>query len=213
MLKVIDGHIKKEPDYKLIYLNGFVRSNTQRCDDPSDRDNIKRSIYYLVKYFNCLNAHQITGPETLEGNITLMQAANYLIGTIAPAELMTIFPVAKTYDGERWECKDYFYTMEMIKEHGIDTPIGTGEEVFSFLWDYTNNDIRHYMVQCMNIISRMNEIQTGKSIFEQFIEKEGLEIPLYRQYESQDGNKYIVDENGRSAPLQRAMPRHLKLIH
>ncbi|KAF5059809.1 hypothetical protein DSECCO2_332290 [anaerobic digester metagenome] len=171
MLKLIKTRQKPKPDYQRIYINAFARCAVEADNNPEDRDNLKRSIFYLVKYLNCIP--KAANYNELQSHHVFIQAANYIIGKLTPAEFMTIFPITKTYDGERWESKDYFYTMQMVQDHGLDTPIGNEEAVFSFLWDYVNRDIRLYMVRCMNIISRFSEFHTGRSTFERFIQEEG----------------------------------------
>ncbi|MDI3537779.1 MAG: hypothetical protein PWP30_2261 [Eubacteriaceae bacterium] len=210
MLKVINTPIKEKPDFEMIYLEAFRRCMIVERDNPGDRDNLKRTVYYLVKYFNHLKAENI--PHNLDAYLIFMEACNNLIGQLTPAEFMTIFPVSKIYDGERWQSKDYFYTMEMIRDHGLDNPIGNQEEVFNFMWDYVNGNVSEYAVQCMCLISKKSEIQTGKSTMEQFIEDQELDIPIYRRYTDSDGKSYLVDENGQSFPLQKPIPRYLKLV-
>jgi hypothetical protein len=46
------------------------------------------------------------------------------IGSLKPAELVNIFPIEKTYDGDRWGVKDYFYTRDYLNTLDPDKPIG-----------------------------------------------------------------------------------------
>lgn len=74
------------------------------------------------------------------------------IGRLTPQKLQQLYPVTKEYDGERWGCKDYFYTMDKLKQWPPDKPIGTAQEVACLLWDYQNKDLEIMLLQWMCVI-------------------------------------------------------------
>ena len=74
------------------------------------------------------------------------------IGRLTPQKLLQLYPVTKEYDGERWECKDYFYTMDKLKQWPPDKPIGTAQEVACLLWNYENKDLEIMLLQWLNVI-------------------------------------------------------------
>ena len=74
------------------------------------------------------------------------------IGRLTPQKLLQLYPVTKEYDGERWECKDYFYTMDKLKQWPPDKPIGTAQEVACLLWDYQNQDLEIMLLQWMDVV-------------------------------------------------------------
>lgn len=74
------------------------------------------------------------------------------IGRLTPQKLLQLYPVTKEYDGERWDCKDYFYTMDKLKQWPPDKPIGTAQEVACLLWDYQNQDLEIMLLQWMNAV-------------------------------------------------------------
>lgn len=69
---------------------------------------------------------------------------------LTPNELLTMFPVEKTYDGKRYNEKDYFYTMNYLQEIGLNKIIG--ENVDQLLCNYVNANITRFCVveQCTN---------------------------------------------------------------
>lgn len=75
------------------------------------------------------------------------------IGRLTPQKLLQLYPVTKEYDGERWDCKDYFYTMDKLKQWPPDKPIGTAQEVARLLWDYQNKDLEIMLLQWMNAVN------------------------------------------------------------
>ena len=74
------------------------------------------------------------------------------IGRLTPQKLLQLYPVTKEYDGERWDCKDYFYTMDKLKQWPPDKPIGTAQEVACLLWDYQNTDLEIMLLQWLNAV-------------------------------------------------------------
>ena len=74
------------------------------------------------------------------------------IGRLTPQKLLQLYPVTKEYGGERRDCKDYFYTMDKLKQWPPDKPIGTAQEVACLLWDYENEDLEIMLLQWMNAV-------------------------------------------------------------
>ena len=54
-----------------------------------------------------------------EAGFNLIDTLFGIIGRIKLNNLIKIFPIDKTYDGDKWECKDYFFTMDVLKEKGF----------------------------------------------------------------------------------------------
>lgn len=96
-----------------------------------------------------------------------------IIGRIKLKNLIKIFPVDKTYDGDRWGCKDYFFKMDVLKEKGLDNAVGR-DGVFDLMWDYENRDLREFTVFYMSCMSAMYKQQSGVGIAEKFCEDNGI---------------------------------------
>ena len=60
-----------------------------------------------------------------------------VLGCLTLRNFVTTFPVDKYYKGAKWEEKDYFYTMEVLKDMDWDKPIGR-DKLSELLWDYEN---------------------------------------------------------------------------
>ena len=122
--------------------------------------------------------------ESLEESRIKFQVIDYIftvIGCITLSNFVTTFPITKEYDGAKWETKDYFYTMDVLSKMDWDKPIGR-DNMFDFLWDYVNDDLRNVCVEYMNAMSAVYRSQTGKGMMEQFCEDNGI-------------GTYTVDEN------------------
>lgn len=106
----------------------------------------------------------------------LIDAVFTVCGCLTLRNFVTTFPIDKTYDGAKWECKDYFYTMDVLSNMDWDKPIGR-DELSELLWDYDNSDLRHANVEFTTAMSAIYRAQTGKGIAEKFCDDHG--IPTY----------------------------------
>lgn len=88
----------------------------------------------------------------------------YVISRIMLKNLINIFPVEKTYDGDKRGCKDYFYTMEILKKKGMDNILGGGNCAFELMRDYENRDLREVTVFYMSCMSAMYKHQSGEIV-------------------------------------------------
>lgn len=108
-----------------------------------------------------------------ENGFNLIDALFGIIGRIKMKNLIKIFPIDKTYDGDKWDCKDYFFTMDILKEKGLDNAVGR-DGVFDLMWDYMNKDLREFTVFYMSCMSAMYKQQTGVGMGEKFCEDNGI---------------------------------------
>ncbi|MFC6180000.1 hypothetical protein [Lactiplantibacillus daowaiensis] len=96
--------------------------------------------------------------KAMEEDLTMVEG-------FTPRQIMTIFPIDKVYD-KTGEVKDYFSTMDMIKQHGLDTPI---HDVFEFLINYMNKDIRIFCVDMITALSDLKREQGGTGVLEDLL--------------------------------------------
>ena len=70
------------------------------------------------------------------------------VGKLTPRQLMQMFPVAKTYDGDRFGEKDYYYTLAALEKHGLDRRIGrTSKAIHHVLWDFVNHSVSALVIE------------------------------------------------------------------
>lgn len=123
----------------------------------------------------------IDEPKTLEQNQYRFQLIDSIFGVLGCLTLrnfVNTFPIDKSYDGTKWEEKDYFSTMEVLSEMDGDTPIGR-DKLSELLWDYDNEDLRHAYIEFTTAMSAMYKAQTGKGIAETWLDDLG--IPTYTE--------------------------------
>lgn len=151
--------------------------------DAWSQDELMKVALCGVKYIKCvadierenqrLDASYNTLFAVKEAGFNLIDALFGIIGRIKLNNLIKIFPIDKEYDGDKWGCKDYFYTMNVLKEKGLDNAVGH-DGVFDLMWDYENRDLREVTVFFMSCMSAMYKQQTGVGIAEKFCDDNGI---------------------------------------
>ncbi len=138
--------------------------------DEWSQDKLMKVALCGVKYMNYaididainyrLDSTYQTPFEVKQNSFNLIDALLGIIGRIKLKNLIKIFPVDKTYDGDKWGCKDYLFTMNILKEKGLDNAVGR-DGAFDLMWDYMNKDLREFTVFYMSCMSAMYKQQTG----------------------------------------------------
>lgn len=111
--------------------------------------------------------------EEAQATFQLIDAIFTICGCLTLRNFVNTFPIDKTYDGAKWECKDYFNTMDVLSKMDWDKPIGR-DELSELLWDYENADLRHVYVEFTTAMSAIYRAQTGKGLAEKFFEDRGV---------------------------------------
>lgn len=217
-LRVIDGIKKEKPNYRRLYSNAYINTLKRaiRVADETKEfqfndlslDIRRKIVLYGVKSINATNL-DILDYELLVGTFNTISMLNSMMGTFTPRELLTVFPIDKEYDGEKYEMKDYFYTRKFIEEFGMDRVIG--EKMVEFHWDYRNREITRFAVKTMCVMSKIRRAEGGKGIMEEFMEEQG--VPTYTLTEYGNGNQYLVNkQTGEMQKVIKPKPKHLKVI-
>ena len=128
-----------------------------------------------------------------------------VLGCLTVKNFVITFPITKEYDGEKWQSKDYFFTMDVLSKMDWDKPIGR-DKMSDLLWDYQNNDLRNIYVEYMCVASALYRAQTGKGIAEEWADDMG--IPTY----SVDNEEGFVRDNqtGRVSKLEKSS--HIQIV-
>lgn len=104
----------------------------------------------------------------------LIDAIFTVCGYLTLRNFVTTFPIEKYFKGDKWEEKDYFYTMDVLSKMDWDKTIGR-DELSELLWDYMNADLRHAYLEFTDAMSALYRSQTGKGMMEQFCEDLGID--------------------------------------
>lgn len=216
-MQIIQG--KKDITSKYsIYLEAFIRLADKKLDkltvdeNEIEEDIVAQYVYLGVNVIQTMKEEKSTiTKEYSQSAFQLVETVIYAIGLLTPRKFMQIFPIDKRYDGEKYDRKDYFFTLDKMKEHGLDKRIGKEGEVFSFLWDYENHIIRMFLVKYMSIIGWERQFQGGQDPFVEFMQKEG--IPTYTFHEK-DGYMVnnITGECTKISKPKKRIPKQFKLF-
>lgn len=142
------------------YENKIIPENLQR-------DELKKYVFLGVKYIG-KSRYSHNKNMNAEQEYKKIESIMAAIKLMTPRELTQMFPIAKEYDGDKYESKDYFYTMDAIENIGIDSALGTHENVINLLWDYTNHDISMFMVRWMGVVGDLAVYTQNRDPLEQF---------------------------------------------
>lgn len=129
-----------------------------------------------------------------------------LMALLTPKDFMTIFPISKEYDGEKYECKDYFYTIKYINTLDINKPIGE-DEIYSFLWEYVNRDTNMYTVNLINAIDHIRAKEGKESIVEKFAHDNGIDT-----YTVNEELGYIYNNRTKKTKPLNKKPPYIRII-
>lgn len=143
--------------------------------------------------------------EESQATFNLIDAIFTIMGYIKLKNLVITFPVTKDFDGDKWGCKDYFFTMDVLSNMDWDKPIER-DKMTDLLWDYQNNDLREAYVEYMCVTSALYRAQTGKGIAEQWVEDMGLPT-----YEVEDDSGFIRDnQTGKVSKMEKSS--HIQIV-
>jgi hypothetical protein len=208
MLKLLE----RVPNLSNIYLRNMQLCCESLRENPGDRQRIKQMIFYGVRWANCTLQTPEDRESILRQNFIFNAVVDY-IGMLTPDELTSTFPVSKRYDGDRWQTKDYFSTMEALREIGMNTVIGA-DRVLELLWDYENHDLREFVVHCLSLMSAARRLQGRLGIAEEFCVMNG--IAMYTRCEDPEtGDVEYVDRKAcaetRRADALKTLPWHFTI--
>lgn len=146
--------------------------------------------------------------ESLEDNRAKFQMIDFIfsvLGCLTLRNFVTTFPIEKYYKGAKWEEKDYFYTMDVLKDMDWDKPIGR-DELSELLWDYENEEIRHTYIEFTTVASAIFRAQTGKGIAETWCDNMG--IPTF----TEDKETGIMKNNRTGDIIKPKKVSHIQIV-
>lgn len=193
-----------------LYLKAFEDNLMKfKNEEKNYKDALKSLVFYGVKIVNLKERESYMTQETSEADFDFIQMILGAIAELTPREFMQIFPITKVYDGDRYECKDYFYTRDYIRGYGIDEIIGDG---FSFLYEYTNIHTQIFTVKVMGAMDNIRVFEGKASIMEEFMTKQGVSPATI--HTDKQGRQFIIKDGKtmRVTERKKRKPKYLKLL-
>lgn len=214
MLKVISGNkdaylIKEQAEkekkrtlteHKIMLLARAALAAMSKFEQTGDRWALMRACYSLLEICFLRRTH-------LEFSFYVLVFD--ICGLLTPREYMLVHPPTKEYQGDKYECKDYFSTMSILQKWDRDKPMGTN--FVEFLYEYYNQKSLVVAVQSMMATSEAHRKQTGRDILDDFAESLGHRpLTKYRKYVDAKGKQVMMGNDGSVA---RVVPhRHLHIV-
>ena len=205
MFKVIQGTPKKKPDMAALWLNAFIGA--------TEGGDVQKIVAAGVKYINASRPiKNRADADAVQNRFAVVEYIQANMSRLTPKEFMQLFPIEKRYDGEKWGCKDYFYTMEYIKKLDADKPIGDEKKLLDFLWEYQNWEINEFLVEIFSAMDDLMHQQGEDGPLDKMIDGLGI-TPYYIQKDEATGQAYLLNGNtGKTAPISKSVPRYLKVV-
>lgn len=136
---------------------------------------------------------------------TVIDSIFTVLGCLTLRNFVTTFPIEKYYKGAKWEEKDYFYTMDVLKKMDWDKPIGRNE-LSELLWDYENEELRHAYIEFTTVASAILRAQTGRGIAETWCDNMG--IPTF----TEDKETGIMKNNRTGDIMKSKKVSHIQIV-
>ena len=167
-------------------------------------------IFYGVKLIGVTDNRNLTEEEA-ERRFWMINSIQAMMKAITPTELLQMFPVKKAYDGQRGGYKDYFFTMDVLRQHGLDKPLG--EAVNEILWDYMNRSIMDFVVASLAVMDELRRHNGEKNMFQEFMDEQGIKLPTYRMEKDSKGRRWMINnETGERNRVKVKRAKHLRAV-
>ena len=210
MFELIPGGKKEKPNYVVLYCDAMLRTLERLKEAPTDKQAKLRAIFYGVKLIGVTDNRNLTEEEA-ERRFWMINSTQAMMKAITPIELMQMFPVKKAYDGQRGGYKDYFFTMDVLRRHGLDKPLG--EAVNEILWDYMNRSIMDFVVASLAVMDELRRHNGEKNMFQEFMDEQGIKLPTYRMEKDSKGRRWMINnETGERNRVKVKRAKHLRAV-
>ena len=195
-------------DKKLIYLDNLINS-IDSLIKTNEYDMYKKIVFYGVKYFKYKDSYDNElDVDSLESKLKIMNFIHYSVSKLTPLDFQRIFPIKKDYDGKKYGWKDYFYTKEYIES--VCETVVIGDKVDDFLWEYSNDETRCYLANCMSVIDDIRKLNRQMTMAEKFVADNN--ITTYSVVDVNKKDKIVINrKTGKCQKVKRKYD-YLKVI-
>lgn len=192
--KVIDGGLEEErrrkeekrkfllEKYKYLYEKHLYGID---CDCDT-----RKAVLFGIKYVNLVSLNKLDYKELLLLHITIKDLKTSM-SFLTYNDLLKLFPVAKEFDGHKFECKDYYTTAEYLSNKNLNDKIGLNN-IDDLLWYYYNHELMNFSVKEMLIFDRMMRLNGDDGLLEGFLKHIGAEDKVH-SYSIRKDKKHMTD--------------------
>lgn len=195
MFKIVDGGLSKKLQKQEemrqrkedLYFENLCRA--------VKNEDVKKVVFFGIKFIRMIRKDSIQSYEEAVSYMELISMIDTYASSLTYNEFINIFPIKKDYDGIRFECKDYFSTLEYLSDFDLDCCIG--DNINELYWSYYNSDIMTYGVNCILLVDILRRCQGQRSVIEEFADMVGVDTySVNRKY------GYIYNNRtGKTQPL------------
>lgn len=175
---------RTKPDTQEAYIRMYEGRAERYISGKTDV--LPSMVFAGIRCFNRLDFEKIE----LEKAHSVERLTSGMLAKLTPRQLLNTFPPTKSFDGQKYQSKDYLSTMEAVRAVPLDEPIGD-DRLFELLWDYVNPDVSTYMVQRMTLTDQFLKYQGKPSVLESLFVNQGI-APRYLRT-GPDGKEYLYD--------------------
>lgn len=223
MLAVINGTPKKPRFTNDELANKYFSMAKKAFGDIGVTENItnrwalRKFAYCQARFLALTSIEYKDEPHTLDDYRFMFKGISIFVDMLSlmtPAELLQTFPVTKTYNGAKYQCKDYFSSMDSLKGLDMNKQFNKqGVNMMKTLCDYQNTWIDDIVVSSMLLVDRIRIAEGKDDLFTAFCKAQGKEPPrTLKMCKSPDGKQYMMDENGKTLKVHKPKPRYLRLV-
>lgn len=175
--------IKNKRSLLEVYPDAFVRFS-EKLDldnifkyDQMSKEELIQYIFLGIKSINTIHQRvkQKKNINLLSSEYALINNIVLAITYITPRDLIQIFPIKKEYNGEKYGIKDYYYSIQVMREAGLDKIMREEEKVLEILWNLTNTDIKMFIVALVSCVNDIDYLQIEKSLLAEFLHKNDID--------------------------------------
>lgn len=169
--------------YKSAYDNLMIRCSVQK-ENNSIADTLAKMFFYGTRYIilkyrskekGIFEARVLDYQELMQ-DFSFVNLLYQILGHLTIRQVQGIFPLDKEYDGEKYQCKDYFYSIKKLQSINVDDLIcHQFPNIEDFTWVYWNRDIFELDATMIDIASDIRRCEGKKDIVEEWMEKQGIE--------------------------------------
>lgn len=163
----------------------------------------QKVIHAAVRWYGLRNKWETDSQAefVLYNSMLLLLAQEY-----SPEWIWREFPPSKTYDGARYEIKDYFTSRRALENAAPFA--GDSEAVNLFLWEYDNDLLRDFVMAGLFLVDELRAAQGEPSLMKSWADEVG--ITVYHSTKTEGGKEILLDDEGRSlGVMKRKRPRYI----
>lgn len=165
--------MRKRKNY-LRFKNHILRIVKNTIDDYQKDETNRTTLKRLVLWLGRELVWETENKEfyTTDNLFTVNELYKMMVSQLTYKEFTEIYPIDKSYDGNKIGIRDYYSTMNYLSTIDLDSTIDTKENVMDLFWEYSNFELLDVASASLDVTSVMSEKLLGVDPLVAFITKE-----------------------------------------